>query len=136
MAAQLLSASRAGPVFSSRQSSMSGNKSGLQVRAQCATREGAPEGSTGHVVVVVGGAHSNNTRELVRTCGLRGARVYHVQRADDLQLSWFEGAENVGLTAGTSTPDGLIEGVEAQLKLWSSEESLRNNTHTEFAANL
>lgn len=87
------------------------------------------------VVVVVGGAHSNNTRELVRTCGLRGARVYHVQRADDLQPSWFEGAENVGLTAGTSTPDGLIEGVEAQLKLWSSEESLRNNTHTQLVAN-
>jgi 4-hydroxy-3-methylbut-2-en-1-yl diphosphate reductase len=68
------------------------------------------------VVVVVGGANSNNTRELVATCRERCPQVYHVQTAADLQPEWFDGAETVGLTAGTSTPDGIIEGVEHALK--------------------
>lgn len=66
-------------------------------------------------VVVIGGAHSNNTRELVKTCGLYGARVYHVQTPLDLRAEWFAGAHTVGLTAGTSTPDQSIEAVEAWL---------------------
>src|SRR5262249_9695484 len=53
------------------------------------------------VVIVVGGAHSNNTRELVETCGRHCARVHHVQTAEDLRAEWFEGVETAGLTAGT-----------------------------------
>lgn len=68
------------------------------------------------VVIVVGGAHSNNTRELVRTCGSRGARVHHIQGPGDLQPEWLEGASTVGLTAGTSTPEDLIADVEAALR--------------------
>jgi 4-hydroxy-3-methylbut-2-enyl diphosphate reductase len=68
------------------------------------------------VVVVVGGAHSNNTRELAATCRRYCARVHHVQSADDLRLEWFEGAGTVGLTAGTSTPDEIIDSVEEWLK--------------------
>jgi 4-hydroxy-3-methylbut-2-en-1-yl diphosphate reductase len=67
------------------------------------------------VVVVIGGAHSNNTHELVRTCGQYCSRVYHVQTAADLCESWFEGAQTVGVTAGTSTPDSSIREVEAWL---------------------
>jgi 4-hydroxy-3-methylbut-2-en-1-yl diphosphate reductase len=68
------------------------------------------------VVVVVGGAHSNNTRELAATCRRHCARVHHVQSADDLRLDWFAGAGTVGLTAGTSTPDEIIDSVEEWLK--------------------
>ena len=68
------------------------------------------------VVVVIGGANSNNTRELVETCGRFCQRVHHVQRAEDLSPEWFEGAETVGLTAGTSTPDEVIDGVESRLQ--------------------
>lgn len=64
------------------------------------------------VVVVIGGANSNNTKELVATCAQFCPRVHHVQRADDLRPEWFEGAEAVGLTAGTSTPDSTIAEVE------------------------
>ena len=67
------------------------------------------------VVVVIGGANSNNTRELVETCGRHCARVYHVQGAADLRSNWFETAKAVGLTAGTSTPDHLVDEVEARL---------------------
>lgn len=67
------------------------------------------------VVVVVGGTNSNNTRELAATCGRHGAEVHHVQTAADLRPEWFEHADVVGLTAGTSTPDAVIEGVEQWL---------------------
>ncbi len=68
------------------------------------------------VVIVVGGASSNNTRELVRTCAAHCARVHHVQTDADLRLEWFGGADVVGLTAGTSTPDDVIDRVEARLR--------------------
>ncbi len=68
------------------------------------------------VVVVIGGLHSNNTHELVRTCSRYCARVFHVQTAQDLRPEWFEAAQTVGLTAGTSTPDAVIEAVEQELR--------------------
>jgi len=67
------------------------------------------------IVVVVGGAHSNNTRELVQTCERHCSRVIHVQAAGDLRAEWFGGIETVGLTAGTSTPDSVIDAVERRL---------------------
>jgi 4-hydroxy-3-methylbut-2-en-1-yl diphosphate reductase len=68
------------------------------------------------VVVVIGGANSNNTRELVATCERHCDRVHHVQTAADLREEWFAGAESVGITAGTSTPDDTINDVEQWLK--------------------
>ncbi len=68
------------------------------------------------VVIVIGGAHSNNTRELVETCSRYCTRVHHVQTADDLQPEWFDGANVAGITAGTSTPDNVIDGVERILQ--------------------
>jgi 4-hydroxy-3-methylbut-2-enyl diphosphate reductase len=67
------------------------------------------------VVIVVGGAHSNNTRELVATCRRHCARVHHVQTAAELDPGWLAGAGCVGLTAGTSTPDATISDVERRL---------------------
>jgi 4-hydroxy-3-methylbut-2-enyl diphosphate reductase len=68
------------------------------------------------VVVVIGGANSNNTRELVATCSHFCRRVHHVQTAGDLRREWFGEADTVGITAGTSTPDGLIQKIEDWLK--------------------
>jgi 4-hydroxy-3-methylbut-2-enyl diphosphate reductase len=68
------------------------------------------------VVVVIGGANSNNTRELVATCSRFCSRVYHVQSAAELRPDWFVEARTVGITAGTSTPDNLIDDVEQWLK--------------------
>jgi 4-hydroxy-3-methylbut-2-enyl diphosphate reductase len=67
------------------------------------------------VVIVIGGAQSNNTQELVRTCSRYCKRVHHVQGARDLREEWFEGARTVGITAGTSTPDAAINEIEQWL---------------------
>jgi 4-hydroxy-3-methylbut-2-enyl diphosphate reductase len=68
------------------------------------------------VVIVVGGAASNNTRELVKTCGRHCSRVHHIQTEDDLRQDWFRESDVVGLTAGTSTPDDVIQRVEDRIR--------------------
>jgi 4-hydroxy-3-methylbut-2-enyl diphosphate reductase len=72
------------------------------------------------VIVVIGGVHSNNTHELVKTCSQFCPRVHHVQAADDLRAEWFRADDIVGITAGTSTPDAVIGAVEEKLNLISS----------------
>ncbi|RPI51777.1 MAG: 4-hydroxy-3-methylbut-2-enyl diphosphate reductase, partial [Acidobacteria bacterium] len=69
------------------------------------------------VVIVVGGRSSNNTRELVKTCARYCARVHHVQTDADVCPEWFDAATVVGLTAGTSTPDDVIDRVEARIRV-------------------
>ena len=66
-------------------------------------------------VVVVGGRHSNNTRELAARCRERGRPAIHVRSADELDPAWFQGFATVGLTAGTSTLPETIEEVHRAL---------------------
>jgi len=76
------------------------------------------------VVVVIGGANSNNTHELVRTCRLYCERVHHVQMSADLRHEWFRDTDTVGITAGTSTPDSVIAQVDFLLREFSDETNL------------
>jgi len=69
-------------------------------------------------LVVVGGVHSRNTRELVRSAERAGVRALHVQSAAQLDPTWFVGVRRVGLTAGTSTlPETLDEVYQALVAL-------------------
>ena len=61
--------------------------------------------------MVVGGRHSNNTRQLAGLASARGIPAAHVQTAADLDPNWLANFQVVGLTAGTSTPDETIEEV-------------------------
>ena len=67
------------------------------------------------IVVVVGGNNSNNTRQLVRRVQAAGTRAIHIESAADLREYRFWGVDAVGLTAGTSTPDSVINEVHATL---------------------
>jgi len=66
------------------------------------------------VVVVVGGPDSNNSRKLTELARQLGCRAYQVAGAGELKPEWFAGVESVGLTAGTSTPDRVID----EVRLW------------------
>ena len=85
-------------------------------------------------VIVIGGAHSNNTQELVKTCSHFCARVRHVQTADDLLSAWFTGAETIGITAGTSTPDAVIDAIEQRLRrfAFAFNETMNPKDHYEL----
>src|SRR4051812_37691842 len=76
------------------------------------------------VVIVVGGRSSNNTRELVKTCARYCARVHHVETDADVRPEWLDAAAVVGLTAGTSTPDEVIDRVEARVRLCAGASTL------------
>jgi 4-hydroxy-3-methylbut-2-enyl diphosphate reductase len=71
---------------------------------------------TCEVIVVVGGPDSNNSRKLTELARRLGRTAYQVAEAADLRPEWFRGVRTVGLTAGTSTPDAIIEEVRARLE--------------------
>jgi 4-hydroxy-3-methylbut-2-en-1-yl diphosphate reductase len=83
------------------------------------------------VVVVIGGVHSNNTLELVKTSLRFCPRVHHVQTASDLRGDWFHREDTIGITAGTSTPDTVIAEVEQAIQDWAA----RGVTHPELLGN-
>jgi len=83
------------------------------------------------VVIVIGGAHSNNTRELVETCSRYCKRVHHVQTADDLRPDWLECASVAGITAGTSTPDDVINRIEQTLHTLAAQHEAAHTLSTQ-----
>ena len=77
------------------------------------------------VVVVVGGRHSNNTRELVATAGRLGAVAHHVESPEDIDPAWLQGVETVGVTAGTSTLDESVHAVVERLQAIAASQRVR-----------
>jgi 4-hydroxy-3-methylbut-2-enyl diphosphate reductase len=67
-------------------------------------------------VVVVGGKNSANTRHLAEICREIQPRTWHVETEAELRPEWFEGCATVGLSAGASTPDWLVQGVAGWLR--------------------
>ncbi len=67
-------------------------------------------------LVVVGGRNSNNTLQLVAAATVAGLTVHHIERAEELNADWFQEAEIVGLTAGTSTLKETVAAVHAELE--------------------
>jgi (E)-4-hydroxy-3-methyl-but-2-enyl pyrophosphate reductase len=66
------------------------------------------------LIVVIGGKKSANTKHLWEICR-ESKPSYLVQGADDLDAAWFRDVDVVGLTAGASTPDYVIDEVEARI---------------------
>jgi len=75
---------------------------------QAATQELADDVD---VMIVVGGRESANTRHLAEVARERGCETYHVESADEIDRAWLTGRERVGVAAGASTPDDVIDAV-------------------------
>jgi len=67
------------------------------------------------VVVVVGAPASSNSNRLVELAAKRGSRAHLVETADDVDPAWLLGARRVGVTAGASAPESLVQGVIERL---------------------
>lgn len=67
-------------------------------------------------VVVVGGKNSANTTHLAKICESHNVPVYHIETAEEIKKDWFVGFEKVGVTAGASTPDWIIQEVVQYLE--------------------
>jgi len=68
------------------------------------------------VVIVVGSPTSSNSNRLREVARKLGTESYMVDSADELQSEWFEGRQRVGLTAGASAPELLVQQVADRLK--------------------
>ena len=68
------------------------------------------------VVIVVGSPTSSNSNRLREVARKLGTESYMVDSADELQAQWFEGRQRVGLTAGASAPEVLVQQVADRLK--------------------
>ncbi len=68
------------------------------------------------LLLVVGSTNSSNSRRLVEVAREKGGAGYLIDDAQDIQDSWLEGAKRVGLTAGASAPEDLVEGVLEHLR--------------------
>ncbi len=68
------------------------------------------------LVLVVGSQTSANSKRLVSISKKTGAETYLIDSADELRPEWFSGIENVGITAGASTPDKIIREVVERIK--------------------
>jgi len=70
------------------------------------------------VVLVVGSANSSNSNRLREVAETQGARAYMIDGPDDIQRQWLQEAQTIGLTAGASAPEVLVQRVVQRLKEW------------------
>jgi 4-hydroxy-3-methylbut-2-enyl diphosphate reductase len=68
------------------------------------------------VVIVVGSPNSSNSNRLREVAAKRGAPSHLIDRAEELQAAWLDGKRRVGVTAGASAPEVLVQEVLARLK--------------------
>jgi 4-hydroxy-3-methylbut-2-enyl diphosphate reductase len=68
------------------------------------------------VMIIIGGKHSGNTQRLYQISKALNPNTYHIETADELQNQWFENKENIGVSAGASTPDWIIQEVVNKIK--------------------
>jgi 4-hydroxy-3-methylbut-2-en-1-yl diphosphate reductase len=67
------------------------------------------------VILAIGGRKSSNTARLAEVGKALGVPSYHIERTEDIEDDWLANADIVGVTAGASTPDDVIEAVVADL---------------------
>ncbi|MFZ9363586.1 MAG: 4-hydroxy-3-methylbut-2-enyl diphosphate reductase [Arenimonas sp.] len=68
------------------------------------------------LIFVVGSVNSSNSNRLRELAEKNGARAYLIDGADDIRSEWLEGAVRIGVTAGASAPEVLVQGVISHLQ--------------------
>jgi 4-hydroxy-3-methylbut-2-en-1-yl diphosphate reductase len=75
-------------------------------------------------IVVVGSPNSSNSNRLREVAAKHGIAAYMVDSAEELQAEWFVGKRRIGVTAGASAPEVLVQQVISRLKAWGAETSI------------
>jgi len=79
---------------------------------------------TADVILVVGSPNSSNSNRLREIAEQLGKKAYLIDTAADMQQSWFEESDVVGVTAGASAPEVLVQAVIDQLKQWGGDDAV------------
>ncbi|HAW93936.1 MULTISPECIES: 4-hydroxy-3-methylbut-2-enyl diphosphate reductase [unclassified Arsukibacterium] len=77
--------------------------------------------SKADLLLVVGAKNSSNSNRLRELAEKMGCTAYLIDTANDIQQSWLENIKAVGVTAGASAPEVLVQQVVAQLKMWGGQ---------------
>ncbi|MBS0496435.1 MAG: 4-hydroxy-3-methylbut-2-enyl diphosphate reductase [Proteobacteria bacterium] len=85
------------------------------------------------LVIVVGSPNSSNSNRLCEVARNADVEAYMVDRAEQLQESWFVGKKNIGITAGASAPEILVQQVIARLKQIGAEQTGEDVTIEELS---
>lgn len=83
------------------------------------------------LVLVVGSPNSSNSNRLKEIAQKFDTPSYLIDGPEDIHESWLQGVKRIGLTAGASAPEILVEGVIARLKAWGVEETLQVSNRQE-----
>lgn len=67
------------------------------------------------LMIVIGGFNSSNTKKLMQVCKEKKIEAHHIESSSQLDKSWFKGKEHVGITAGTSTPENVINELHEEI---------------------
>jgi 4-hydroxy-3-methylbut-2-enyl diphosphate reductase len=73
------------------------------------------------VVLVVGSRNSSNSNRLREVAELQGARAYMIDGPEDIRREWLESADMVGITAGASAPELLVQRVIDRIRSWGAD---------------
>jgi 4-hydroxy-3-methylbut-2-enyl diphosphate reductase len=79
---------------------------------------------TADLILVVGSPNSSNSNRLREIAEQLGKRAYLIDTAKDMQQNWFNGIAVVGVTAGASAPEVLVQEVIDQLKQWGGQSTI------------
>ncbi|CAG0904706.1 unnamed protein product, partial [Cyprideis torosa] len=83
------------------------------------------------LVLVVGSPNSSNSNRLRELAEKRNTPAYLIDDANDIQPEWLENVQTVGLTAGASAPEILVQGVIEHLKKHGANVEVQNSGITE-----
>jgi len=78
------------------------------------------------VLLVVGAKNSSNSNRLREVSDKLGTPAYLIDDADSMEQNWLENVDTIGVTAGASAPDILVQQVIARLKEWGGDEVIQN----------
>ena len=79
-------------------------------------------GSTCDVVLVVGSPNSSNSNRLRELARKQGIQAHLIDGADGIRHEWIAGKTRIGVTAGASAPESLVQGVVARLREWGADD--------------
>jgi 4-hydroxy-3-methylbut-2-enyl diphosphate reductase len=73
--------------------------------------------SSSDAMIVIGGSHSSNTQKLYEICKEECKNTYYIQKLEDLEMATLKTCSIVGITAGASTPNNIIEEVQTNVRI-------------------
>ena len=78
------------------------------------------------LVLVVGAQNSSNSLRLLEVAKSTGVNARRIESAAELKVEWLEGISDIGITAGASAPEDIVQGIVKQIREMSASSRIRD----------